>query len=147
MRSNDDRFIGKKIRILSILVRRRIESELSQRGIEVSGSQGRMISFIYRQSQVKDVYQRDIEVEFDIRRSSATNALQLLEKNGYITRVSVDEDARLKKIMLTEKGMQVYEVVRNGILDVESKLSSVYTSEELEELFYLLDKLHSALEE
>lgn len=147
MENRDERHIGKKLKVLSNLVRRKIESELSKRGLEVSGSQGRIISFVYRQSQVRNVYQRDIEMEFDIRRSSVTNALQLLEKNGFITRVSVDEDARLKKIMLTDKGLQVYEAVMKGILEVEDTLSSVYTTEELNQLFYLLDKLHDFLEE
>lgn len=143
----DERHIGKMLRILSNLVRRKVENELNQRGMEVTSSQARIIGFVYRQTQFRNVYQRDIEAEFDIRRSTVTNTLQLLEKNGYILRVSVDEDARLKKIMLTEKGIGIHEVVRKSILEVEGSLNNVYTTEELNELFYLLNKLYVVLEE
>lgn len=142
----EEKHLGKMLRILSNLVRRKIENELNQRGMEVSSSQARIIGFVYRQSQNRNIYQRDIEVEFDIRRSTVTNTLQLLEKNGYITRVSVDEDARLKKILLTDKGIAIHEVIMKSILEVEDELNSVYTREELEELFYLLEKLHAVLE-
>lgn len=147
MEEREERHIGKKLRIFSNLIRRKVENELNQRGMEVSSSQARIIGFVYRQSQLRNVYQRDIEMEFDIRRSSVTNTLQLLEKNGYISRVSVDEDARLKKILLTEKGIGIHEVLRDSILEVEDELSNVYTTEELNELFYLLDKLYAVLED
>jgi DNA-binding MarR family transcriptional regulator len=147
MMDREERHFGKMLRILSNLIRRKIENELNQKGMEVTSSQARIIGFVYRQTQNRNIYQKDIEVEFDIRRSSVTNTLQLLEKNGYISRVSVDEDARLKKIQLTEKGIAIHEVIMKSILEVEGELNNVYTQDELEELFYLLDKLYVFLEE
>ncbi len=147
MIDKEERHIGKMIKILSNLIRRKVDNGLSQRGMELTSSQARIISFVYRQTPIRNVYQRDIEMEFDIRRSTVTNTLQLLEKSGYISRVSVDEDARLKKIMLTEKGIGICEVIRESIFEVEGALKNVYTTDELNELFYLLDKLHAALEE
>lgn len=147
MIDNEERHIGKMLRILSNLIRRKIENELNQRGVEVTSSQARIISFVYRQTQIRNVYQRDIEEEFDIRRSSVTNTIQLLEKNGYILRTSVDEDARLKKIQLTEKGIGIHEDVRKIIFEMEGTISNAYTTEELTKLFYLLDKLYAILEE
>lgn len=145
--NKDERHIGKTLRILSNLVRRKIESKLNQRGIDLTSSQARIIGFVFHQSQIRNVYQRDIEVEFDIRRSSVTNTLQLLEKNGYILRVNVDEDARLKKILLTEKGIGIHDMLRECVFEIEGALNSVFTIEELNELFYLFDKLHTVLEE
>ena len=49
------------------------------------------------------VYQRDIEREFSITRSTVTNILQLMERKGYIERQSVPQDARLKRLVLTER--------------------------------------------
>ncbi|MDF2908664.1 MAG: transcriptional regulator, MarR family [Herbinix sp.] len=147
MIEQEEQHIGKRIRIISNLVRRKIDNVLSQKGMELTSSQGRIISFVYRQIPIRNVYQRDIEMEFDIRRSTATNTLQLLEKSGYISRVSVDEDARLKKILLTEKGIGICKVIRESISEVEGGLKNIYTTEELTELFYLLDKLYAALEE
>ena len=145
MQETEEKYLGKMVRILSNLIRRKIENELNQSGIEITSSQARIISFVYRQSKLRNIYQKDIEEEFDIRRSTVTNTLQLLEKDGYIQRVSVNEDARLKKILLTDKGIEIYEIVRNCITKVEEELNSVYSKDELNDLFFLLDKLYAYL--
>ena len=66
-----------------------------------------------------DVYKRqDIEEEFQIRKSTVTGYVQLMEKNGYLTRESVKGDARKKRLVPTEKA----EGVRQAILE-DIKLS------------------------
>lgn len=140
-----DRHLGKKIRIISNQIRRKAEKETVKLGIDLPSTQARMLGFIYRESKKRDIFQKDIEDEFDIRRSSATNILQLLEKGGYIKRVSVVEDARLKKIVITDKGIEIHEVVYDGIMQLEECLASIYTDEEFELLFQLLDRLSVSL--
>lgn len=51
----------------------------------------------------KDVFQRDIEKEFNIRRATATSSLKLMEDRNLITRTPVKKDARLKQLKLTPK--------------------------------------------
>ena len=97
--------IAKKINILAKRIHRRIDKEASQYGI--TGVQGRILGFINHNSKNRDIFQKDIEEELDIRRSSVTSVLQLMEKNGFIERVSVSEDARLKKLIITEKGARI----------------------------------------
>ena len=53
-----------------------------------------------------DLRQKDFEQQFNIRRSTASNILALIEKNGLIQRESVPYDARLKKIVLTDKAIE-----------------------------------------
>ena len=45
-----------------------------------------VLHYILFQSLQRDIYQKDVEKEFQIRRSTATGTLQILEKNGFITR-------------------------------------------------------------
>lgn len=142
-----ERALGRKIKVLSNQIRRKFEKNLVDAGIEVPSAQGMIIGFIYKESSKRDIFQKDIEEEFDIRRSSVTNILQLMDKNGYIKRISVAEDARLKKIILTEKGLEIQEVIKKGLEVTESSLRAVYSEEELEQLFYLLDKLSCTLGE
>ena len=78
------------------------------------------------------VFQRDIEREFSITRSTVTNILQLMERKGYIQRLSVPQDARLKQLVLTEEGIQRHE-------------KTLLTEEENAELLRLLNKLREAL--
>ena len=65
----------------------------------LTGPQGLVLGYLY-DHQDKDIFQKDIEATFNIRRSTATGLLQCLEGNGFVKRVSVDYDARLKKLSL-----------------------------------------------
>ena len=69
---------------------------------------GWIIGYLYRHRDTP-VFQRDIEREFSITRSTVTNILQLMERKGYIERRSVPQDARLKQLVLTEEGICFHE--------------------------------------
>jgi DNA-binding MarR family transcriptional regulator len=136
---NKEIYIGKKINILAKRIHRRIDKEASQYG--VTAVQGRILGFIFHRSDKKDIFQKDIEEELDIRRSSVTSVLQLMEKNGYIKRVSVSEDARLKKIVLTEKGLEIQRNVYASIIKIEESLSDELSESEITILINLIDRL------
>lgn len=89
----EKRAAGRCISRLSNQIRRRLDSFAVKSG--VSGSQGRVLHFVL--AQTEDVFQRDIEQEFNMRPPSATELLKMMEKNGLIRRESTAQDARLKK--------------------------------------------------
>ena len=64
-----------------------------------------------------------------------------MEKNGLIERVSVCEDARLKKIILTDKGIEVHKSVYKEIEIVESIIYDSLSKEELELFSEILERL------
>jgi DNA-binding MarR family transcriptional regulator len=135
--------IGRKIIILSKRLKRRLDNGTSKYGI--TGVQGRILGFISHNSEKRDIFQKDIEEELDIRRSSVTSVLQLMEKNGHIERVSVCKDARLKKIILTEKGTEIQRNVKNLILELEKSLIDELSDEELDLLVSLIDRLSNKI--
>lgn len=94
--------------------------------------QGRVLHYLLGQPREQEIFQKDLEEEFNLRRSSATGILQLMEKNGYIERVPVEYDARLKKIVVLPKGLEASAAVDEDIRYVESKLQDGLTEEELE---------------
>ena len=65
-----------------------------------------ILNFLFR-NEGRDVFQKDIEAEFNTRRSTATELLKQMEKNGLIRRVCVDYDARLKKIVVTDHAEEI----------------------------------------
>ena len=69
-----------------------------------------------------------------------------LEKSDLIQRVPVAEDARLKKIILTEKAMILNENISMAINSVENKLSENITLEEINVFYRVLDKIRNNLE-
>ena len=91
------------------------------------------------------IYQRDIEREFSITRSTVTNILQLMERKGYIARRSVEQDARLKQLVLTEKGRQLHENTMLALHQTDEKVAGLLTEEENTELLRLLNTLYLGL--
>lgn len=89
----------------------------------------------------QEIFQRDIESELGIRRSTATGILQLMEKNGLITRESVEHDARLKKITLTPAAKEANIAIRQTIERNDRDMLNCLTPEEQELFFALAEKL------
>ncbi|MDV4152574.1 MarR family transcriptional regulator [Clostridium sp. AL.422] len=132
--------VGKQINILSHKIKRRIGKVALEYGI--SGMQAKILGFIYTNSSKIDIFQKTIEEEFDIRRSSVTSVLTLMEKNELIKRVSVSEDARLKKIILTDKGIEINKLVYREIANIEETISNILSKEELDLFISNLEKLN-----
>ena len=137
--------IGRKINILSHKIKRRIGKVSLEYGI--SSMQAKILGYIYSNSEKKDIFQKNIEEEFDIRRSSVTSVLTLMEKNNLIKRVSVSEDARLKKLTLTEKGIEVHKSVYKEIEKLETVISDTLNEDELEKFEEYVIRLISKLED
>ncbi|MEI7884626.1 MAG: MarR family transcriptional regulator [Clostridia bacterium] len=134
-----DKSIGREVNLFINRINRQVSNIVSKYGI--TGSQAHIINFIYNESMARDVFQRDIEKEFDIRRSTTTNALQLMEAKGFILRQSVSIDARLKKVLLTEKGIIIQKKVSNIIMQSEHALRDKLNDNEYDTLVTIIEKL------
>ncbi len=130
--------IGKRIHMVSNQIRRRMDSELSKFGL--THAQNIILSYLARNSH-RDIFQKNIEEEFDIRRSSVSSILSHLEEKGYVSRQSVDYDARLRKLTITEKGLETVMKMHSVVVDFEKNIEKVLSNEEIDTLFTLLDKL------
>ena len=106
-----NRSIGMECRCVSNLVRRKMgETDAIKVSQELTGMHGFVIGYLYNNQQ-QEVYQKDLEKRFEIRRSTATQMLTLMEKNGLILRQPVPHDARLKKLVLTDKAIELHKQV------------------------------------
>ena len=124
---------------LSKKIRRYCDRNASEMGL--TGTQGRVLCYIFITSQWQDIYQRDIEDVFEIRRSTATGILQLLERDGYIERVSVPTDARLKKIILTDKAKELQTLVIHETERAEQMLKTGLSEDEVNAYIRLTDRI------
>ena len=138
--------IGFQLKFINNLIRRRMDVRFSEQGLgDLSGMQGPMVGYIYDNCKKQDIFQKDIEKVFNIRRSTATVMLQNLELKGFITRQAVEHDARLKKIMVTEKAEQYSLRIREQINEFHKELEQGITEEEKEEFSRILDKIQQNL--
>lgn len=142
----EEKRIGFEIRCINNLFKRYIELNKPPELDETTGIHGWAIKYLY-ENRDKEIFQKDFETRFSIRRSTATNMLKLMEAKGLIERVSVPKDARLKKIVLTGKAINIYKQIEKNIMDFEKQLSRGLSEEEMETFFRILDKIKNNMEE
>ena len=135
--TSKNRSAARYISKLSNKIRRKLDS-LSSKG-NFSGAQGKVLHFILAQSS--DMFQKDIEEEFSLRPSSATELLKQMEKGGLIRREPVDYDGRLKRITVTEKALGYREQVVRNLADMEEELLRGVSREELSIFFKVVEQM------
>ena len=119
---------GKVINKISNSLRRR--SVALQEKLGMSGAQGNILNYILVDGRKRPVYQKDIEKEFGLRPSTATEALKNLEAKGLICRISEKQDGRLKRIELTSKAEEIRHLITSEIAESENLLLKGITEEE-----------------
>jgi len=132
--------VGFELRKLSNLMKRQVDKFFLDDDGAATGMHGIIIGYLV-ENQDRIVLQRDFEEEFMMRRSSASRILQLMEKSGFITRESVDGDARLKKILLTDKAMRIHERAEENLKLIEEKLIRDISESDLETFFAVVEKM------
>ena len=144
MKTRDD--IGYEVKTLDNLFGKRIDAFTENSELrDVTRMHAWIIGFLYR-NRDRDVFQRDVEAEFRVARSTATNILQLMVRKGYITKEPVAYDDRLKKLILTDKGIEIEKLIQRNIGEIERQLSSSITAEEKAEFLRIIRKLKASLE-
>lgn len=78
--------------------------------------------------------------EFNIRRSSVTSIFNIMERGGWITRERVHEDARLKKMVLTEKPYEIEDILFHKVDKLEEKIVADISEEDFHILETILEK-------
>lgn len=138
--------VGIEIKTLSNLIKRRIDSIDKIKYLDkITGTHGWIIKYSY-ENKDRDVFQKDIEHKLQIRRSTATVMLQLMEKNELITRVSVDYDARLKKIVLTDKSIEMHLIIEEELGNLEKQVIKGLSEKEIDMFFEILEKMKKNVE-
>lgn len=126
----DERLIGRELRSLNNLIRRYFDFATHHKEIEtVTGNNGWIIGYL-AENTGKDIYQKDLERHFTITRSTASRVLSRMEQKGLIERQPVARDARLKKIVLTDKAWQLKGLMRQDVVQIEQTLLHGFTEEE-----------------
>ena len=130
---------GKIICMLSHQLKRQSFTPGNDYGLTVTQKQ--VLKFILMESMQRELYQKDVEEAFHVRRSTATGMLQLMEKNGFIYRQSVVRDARLKRIVPTRKAEALRVEILENINQMEKKMRFGISDEEFVQCMKVLKKM------
>lgn len=136
--------LGLEIRILANLIYNRA-NQVSMKDEGLSIHQCWILQYL-KENMGREVYQKDIEQLFSIRRSTANQMLRGLEAKGYIQRNVSSEDARRNILTLTEGGMAAYGRLAQELYQIMKKLHGDIPEEELEQFQMTLRKLWKNIE-
>ena len=95
----------------------------------------------------KEIFQKNIENEFGITKSTVAGIIKLMEQKGFITRVSVPRDARLKQLVLTDMGRKYEEQMGSQMRQNNLQLQKNITKEEMEIFLRVIDKIKENVKE
>ncbi len=144
----DEQPLAFRIKSLNNQIKRLLErTAIKQNDANLTGMQYGILGFLGEQEESANIYQRDIEAEFNIRRSTASGMLKLLEKQGFIQRTHDELDSRLKKIIMTEKAKELVKVAKANIDQLQVRLTKNIPSQEMEQFFRTLKKISNNAQE
>lgn len=137
--------IGFKVRQLSNVLRK--HGEQCGRRLEkqnISMMQSWVIRFLADHRE-QDIYQKDLERELNIGKSTLTEMLHVMEKNELVQRISSKKDARCKKLVLTDKSEAIHKEVLDDIEAWEQQLRQGISKEQLQQFFETINQMiHNA---
>ena len=133
--------LGVLINKIANQLKRKMDKEMNE-NYNLTKTQSLVLSYI---NSNKEIYQKDIEKRFSIRRSTATEILNLMEKRNLIKRTPSKIDKRLNNIEITEEGIKLEKVGKEKIKELEKHITKSLTKEEKKELIRLLEKVEQNL--
>lgn len=124
--------IGYQIRLIHNQVHKIMEAKRTENenDLALTGMQRWTIGFL-KEHEKEEVYQKDIEAAFQVSRATASNMLSVMERKGLVERLPVEHDARLKRLVLTERGSAIIERASADVREVENLLVTGLTEEEI----------------
>ncbi len=133
--------IGIVVRCLNHEIGRAVSAVVSKElGDSATGVQSWIVRYLY-DNRDREVFQKDLESKFSVRRSTMTTILKLMEKNGMITKEPVSHDARLKRLLLTPTAIEMQDRIRNGIDALEARMKEQIDDKELDSFFKTAEKI------
>ena len=132
--------IGHKIRIINNNIDKYFHTAWEKNSTEATRMQCATLHYL-RVHKHEDVFQKDLEVAFSVSAATVTNILKVMEKEGLILRVAIESDARLKKIVMTEKGVMIDNEAHENVVRLETGMKRGFTQEEINRFRQYLDRL------
>ncbi|MCD7839563.1 MAG: MarR family transcriptional regulator [Erysipelotrichaceae bacterium] len=134
--------IGQRIKTLNKLMKKSMDKTMGERPDKATLMHSLIIGYLQdcEDSHI-DIFQKDIEKEFSINRSTTSEMLTLMSQKGMIERVPVDYDARLKKIVLTDQSRCFNEKLSQNMETLHHKFIQGLTNEEIETFIIICDRI------
>lgn len=134
--------VGHRIKTINNLMKRNMNKFFGHEPDNATLMHTWIIGFVQqREERGLETFQKDIEEEFSINRSTTSEMLKLMCKKGMIERVPVSCDKRLKKIILTKESYEFNKKIEQQMLHVHHLFIEGLSQEEIDAFLTTCDKL------
>ncbi len=142
----ESRKIGKLIKSIDNLIMRNVQKHCETRcETHLSPMQGWIIGFLYFKRN-ETIYQKDLEKEFCLPKSTLATIIKQLEEKGLVLRKNAEHDSRLKEISLSEKGCAIQSAFITDFEEVEDFIREDIPQEEIVQFINTGMKIKEKLE-
>lgn len=140
MQMEDEELI--RLRALDYLAKRISQKTVKLPDFSINPTQNQIIFYLTYYKN-KEMYQKDLCDLLKLQKSSVTESLDYLEKNGVISRIVNKDDNRKKQIVLTEKAKQVVNSIDESYRQINKTAVKDISKEELRTFNEVLAKMSS----
>lgn len=138
--------IGKELKSVNNAIVRYLQNNIKPAGFDrITANNGWIIGYL-AENKGRDVFSRDLEKEFSVTRSTVSKVVDIMESKGLVQRASVEHDARLKKLVLTEKAEQLFDEMLTSRESFERVLLRGFSKAEAERLVAYLHRMRENVE-
>lgn len=132
-----DKTLGKHITSLSYLLSKQLNKSLEEHYTEITSDQFRLMTNLWRRDGIS---QQKLAIYIGRDRANIARMVSILEKNGFVTRISDEKDKRINLIFLTKKGKELEHSAWKSVQDSLSKMTINFTEDEITQFEQLLIK-------
>lgn len=122
-----------------------VRSLLDQEKLELLPSPTQMQIIEYIINSDEEVLQCDLEKAIKLRRATISGVLKTMEKKNLITRVISSKDARVKKIILSDKTKKMYLESKAKLEALEELITSNISDDEISTFLEVINKMQENL--
>ncbi|MEK3711321.1 MarR family transcriptional regulator [Bacillus sp. FSL K6-1005] len=102
--------------------------------------------YLVRICENPGIIQEKLAEMIKVDRTTAARAIKKLEMNGFIKKMDDDHNKKIKKLFPTEKGKDVFPVIKRENDHSNSVALAGFSEKEAETIFYLLQRIRKNVE-
>lgn len=112
----------------------------------VTGTNGWILAYLLENAH-RDVYQRELEQEFGVTRSTVSKVITLMEQKGLVERCLDEHDARQRRLRLTKDAMIITRELDTEGKRLNERLLRGFDANEIEKLQDYMNRMMRNMQE
>ena len=133
-----------EIKIINGDIFKAISNRYKSMNIDITPMHARIIMTIYKSSE--PLCQKDLENSMSCNKSTMSSIISTMEKNDLLTRKVSESDSRINYLVLTEKGLEIADFLKEDRAYTEAIISDGISDEEYTTFMNVIDKMRKNIE-